>query len=88
MNKDAFKEYCYLFWLQFYKYLSIYLTSKYLSSPIDFSGRTCMFKGYTYVNICRTENSILVQILVNVTNGLTKRYLIFSAYDSLKFPLP
>lgn len=69
IDKDAFKEYCYLFWLQFYKYLSIYLTSKYFS-PIDFSGKTCLFKGYTYVNICRTENSILVQILVNVTNWI------------------
>lgn len=71
MNKDAFKEYCYLFWLQFYKYLSIYLTSKCLSCPIDFSGKTCMFKSYTYVNICRNENSILVRILVNVTNWIT-----------------
>lgn len=70
MNEDAFKEHCYLFWLQLYKYLSVYLTSKYLSSSIDFSGKTCIFKGCTYINICRTENSVLVQMLVNVTNWI------------------
>lgn len=69
MNKDAFKEHCYLFWLQFYKYLRVYLTSKYLSSPIAFR-KTCMFKGCAYVNTCRTENSVLAQILVNVANWI------------------
>lgn len=57
MKGDVFREHCYLFWLQFYKYLSVYLTFKYLSSPTGFNRKTRMFKGYTYINICRTKIS-------------------------------
>lgn len=68
MNWDAFKEHYFGFGST--NILSTYLTFKYISSPTGFGGKAYIFKGHTYINICRTENSVLAQTLLKATNSI------------------